>query len=146
MPLYLPPSLGFTPHRMAFSTWVDHLPFGYDLVAALRPSTLVELGTQTGVSYFCFCQSAQVHDTGTRCFAVDTWRGDAHTAAYDDKIWDEVSRHNEERYAGFSTLYRMLFEEAAERFEPESIELLHIDGYHTYDAVRGDFELWYPKV
>jgi Methyltransferase domain len=146
MRLYLPPSLTFAPKRMAFSTWVDHLPFGYDLVAALRPETLVELGTQTGVSYFCFCQSALEQGTNTRCFAVDTWRGDAHTSAYDEKIWEEVRSHNEAHYPAFSTLYRMLFEEAVERFADESIELLHIDGYHTYEAVRGDFERWYPKV
>jgi len=131
---------------MAFSTWVDHLPFGYDLVAALRPAVMVELGTQTGVSYFCFCQSARENAVATRAFAVDTWEGDAHTSAYDDTIWQEVRRHNEENYADFSTLLRMRFEEAVERFEPGSIDLLHIDGYHTYEAVRGDFELWYPKV
>lgn len=146
MTLYLPPSFGFLPKRMHFSTWVDHLPFGYDLVAATRPGTIVELGTQSGVSYFCLCQSARENGVSTRAFAVDTWEGDAHTSAYDDRIWQEVKRHNDENYADFSTLLRMRFEEAVLSFEPESIDLLHIDGYHTYEAVRGDFELWYPKV
>lgn len=146
MRLYHPPSLTFVPKRMAFSTWVDHLPFGYDLVGALAPEVLVELGTQTGVSYFCFCQSIREHGLPTRAFAVDTWRGDAHTSAYDEKIWDEVRAHNDATYADFSTLLRMLFEEAMARFEPDSIDLLHIDGYHTHDAVRADFEHWYPRV
>jgi len=143
---YQPRSLGFLPKRMAFSTWVDHLAFGYDLVGALEPEVLVELGTQTGVSYFCFCQSVVEHGLATRCFAVDTWRGDAHTASYDETVWDEVRAHNDANYAHFSTLRRMLFEEALAEFEQESIDLLHIDGYHTYEAVRGDFERWYPKV
>jgi hypothetical protein len=77
---------------------------------------------------------------------VDTWRGDAHTQEYDEGVWNEVKAHNDANYAEFSTLHRMLFEEALARFEPESIDLLHIDGYHTYEAVRGDFENWYPKV
>ena len=143
--LYLPESLKLRPKRMAFSTWVDHLAFAYDLVGALRPGTLVELGTQTGVSYFCFCQSVVEHGLPTRCFAIDTWRGDAHTSAYDETIWEEVRKHNA-GYEGFSTLKRMLFEEALGDFESESIDLLHIDGYHTYEAVRGDFERWFPKV
>lgn len=143
---YLPPSFRFLPKRMAFSTWVDHLPFGYDLVAELQPKTVVELGTQTGVSYFCFCQSARENGISMHGYAVDTWEGDAHTKAYDDEIWNAVKSHNDEHYADMSTLLRMRFEEAVHRFEPESIDLLHIDGYHTYEAVRGDFELWYPKV
>jgi hypothetical protein len=143
---YLPPSLDFSPKRMGFSTWVDHLPFGYDLVAALRPESIVELGTQSGISYFCFCQAVREHGIAARAFAVDTWRGDLHTDAYEEKVYEEVRAHNDAHYADFSTLLRMLFEEANERFDPESIDLLHIDGYHTYEAVRGDFEAWYPKV
>jgi hypothetical protein len=132
--------------HMVFSTWVDHLPFAYDLVGALRPDVIVELGTQAGLSYFCFCQAAREHGLSTRTFAVDTWRGDAHTDAYDEKIYEQVASHNAAHYADTSTLLRMLFEEALGRFENESIDLLHIDGYHTYEAVRGDFEAWYPKV
>lgn len=144
--LYLPPSCDFLPRRMAFSTWVDHLPFAYDLVGALRPESIVELGTQTGVSYFCFCQSAVEQAVATRAYAVDTWKGDGHTAEYDESVWEAVRAHNEEHYGGFSTLLRMYFHEALTRFQDESIGLLHIDGFHTYEAVRGDFESWYPKV
>ena len=147
MSIYLPASLqGFAARWTAFSTWVDHLSFGYDLVAALRPSVIVELGTEAGLSYFCFCQSVQEHALGTRCFAVDTWRGDEHTGEYDEDVYQDVVKHNQEHYADFSTLLRMRFADAVDRFEYESIDLIHIDGYHTYEAVQTDFETWYPKV
>jgi hypothetical protein len=145
--IYLPPSLrGFVNRRTVFSTWIDHLPFGYDLVEALRPRTIVELGSQAGMSYFAFCQSVQAHGLPTRCWAVDTWAGDEHTGEYGDEVYRDVAAHNDAHYASFSELLRMRFEDAIGRFDDESIELLHIDGFHTYDAVSADFAAWYPKV
>src|SRR5215471_3372940 len=126
MGIYLPKSRAFVAKHMVFSTWVDHLPFGYELVDALRPEMLVELGTQAGLSYFCFCQAAREHGLSTRTFAVDTWRGDEHTQAYDEKIYEQVAAQNA-NYADTSTLLRMLFEEALGQFADESIDLLHID-------------------
>ena len=38
MGIYMPASIRhFYPRRLMFSTWVDHIQFGYDLVAALKP-------------------------------------------------------------------------------------------------------------
>jgi predicted O-methyltransferase YrrM len=145
--IYLPPSLcGFVNRFTVFSTWVDHLPFAYDIVHALRPRTVVELGTQGGMSYFAFCQAVREHSVTARAYAVDTWAGDEHTGAYADDVYQSVKLYNEANYADFSELLRMRFEEAVLRFDDESIDLLHIDGFHTYEAVRNDFETWYPKV
>ena len=43
---------GFDPLRRAFSTWVDHVSFGYDIVEAVKPKKVVELGTYNGLSFF----------------------------------------------------------------------------------------------
>jgi glycosyltransferase involved in cell wall biosynthesis len=51
-----------------------------------------------------------------------------------------------ERYNAFSSLLRMEFDAAAEMFGDGSIDLLHIDGEHSYEAVRHDFETWLSKV
>ena len=54
--------------------------------------------------------------------------------------------HHERHYAEFSRLVRSTFDDAVGHFEQGSIDLLHIDGLHTYDAVRHDFETWRPKL
>lgn len=147
MSIYLPGSVRhFYPRHLAFSTWADHIQFGYDLVPALKPSRIVELGTQAGMSYFTFCQSVQEHDLETLCYAVDTWEGEQHTGAYDESVWELVSRVNRDNFLGFSYLLRMYFHEALAHFDDESIDLLHIDGLHTYEAVSEDFRTWEPKV
>ncbi|MDZ7782669.1 MAG: class I SAM-dependent methyltransferase [Halioglobus sp.] len=43
-------------------------------------------------------------------------------------------------------LLRMFFNDALQHFNDDSIDLLHIDGLHTYEAVQEDFNNWYPKL
>ena len=40
----------------------------------------------------------------------------------------------------------MTFDDALSRFPDSSVDLLHIDGLHTYKAVRHDFECWSEKL
>lgn len=127
-------------------SWQSHIPFAFFLVEALGPASLVELGTHKADSYSAFCQAVKSLGLPTRCFAVDTWQGDEHAGNYDDAIYKEVSRWNDERFAAFSTLVRARFEDAVTQFAEGSIDLLHIDGLHTYEAVRNDFETWRPKL
>ena len=140
------PSENFAPLRYGLGAWTEHIFFAYDLVAQLRPRLLVELGTDRGESYFAFCQSALENQTGTRCYAIDHWRGDPHAGSYDETTFLAVEAHNRAHYTAFSTLLRSTFDAAQDRFEPESIDLLHIDGHHTEAAVRHDLETWLPKL
>jgi hypothetical protein len=142
----LPTLRGFAPRRYDSTSWSPHVPFGYDLVAELRPRLIVELGTHRGESYFTFCQSACENETGTLCYAVDTWKGDQHAGRYDESVYKEVEAYNREFYRDFSYLLRMTFDEARSQFSKESIGLLHIDGCHTYEDVRQDYETWLPLV
>jgi glycosyltransferase involved in cell wall biosynthesis len=131
---------------MAPHSWAGHLNFAYWLAKELKPDVVVELGTHTGNSYFAFCQSIKQNGLNSKCYAVDTWQGDVHAGEYANEVFDYVNQHNTENYAGFSTLMRMTFDEASKYFSDNSIQLLHIDGLHTYEAVRHDFETWLPKL
>ena len=126
--------------------WTSHLHFAYDLVATFKPEVLVELGVDRGESYFAFCQSAVENQTGTRCFGIDTWRGDQQAGGYDETTFAEVAEHNRAHYEKFSTLVRTGFDEALGQFAPDSIDVLHIDGLHTEAAVRHDVDSWLPLL
>lgn len=129
------------------NAWVGHLAFAWALVAELRPSLLVELGTYKGVSFFAFCQSVLAHGLSTRCVAVDSWEGDEQVGFYsEDAVYNRVKEHRDAHYAAFAELKRQYFDDAAADFDDASIDIMHIDGLHTYDAVRHDFETWLPKV
>ncbi len=122
------------------------MPFAAWLIHTVNPKIFVELGTHSGNSYFSFCQSVKENNLATKCYAVDTWRGDKHAGLYGNEIFDRVDQHNKTHYAQFSRLLRMEFDEALSYFSDGSIELLHIDGLHTYEAVKHDFEAWLPKL
>ncbi|MGF6236018.1 chromosome segregation ATPase [Leclercia sp. 1548] len=134
------------PSYIAQSAWLEHIPFAFWLVDTLRPRKIVELGTHYGSSYFSFCQAITKLDLETQCYAVDTWGGDEHAGQYGEEVYRQVSEHNQQHYSDFSTLVRSTFDQALEHFPQGSIDLLHIDGLHTLEAVRHDFESWLPKL
>lgn len=137
----------FTPISLQFPVaWVGHIPFAMYLSKRFRPHCFVELGTHYGNSYFAFCQALKAAHVNVAAYAVDTWKGDTQATFYSEDVFAYVSKHNEEHYAGFSTLLRMTFDEAVSNFSDGSIDLLHIDGCHTYEAVKHDFETWFPKL
>ena len=51
-----------------------------------------------------------------------------------------------DNYLNIGNLIRSTFDDAVDRFQDETINLLHIDGYHTYEAVSHDYNTWLPKV
>jgi hypothetical protein len=128
------------------SAWFGHTPFAAWLIATAKPRLLVELGTYTGVSYAAFCDAVTRLGLSTRCFAIDTWQGDDQTGNYGEGIFETFSRFHDSRYSAFSTLLRSTFDHAVSKFEDASIDLLHIDGFHSYEAVKHDFETWRPKL
>ncbi|MGK2864447.1 MAG: glycosyltransferase, partial [Chitinophagaceae bacterium] len=140
------PSLFWTPEYLEISAWTEHIPFAFWIIEVLKPKITVELGVHTGTSYFSFCQAVKRLNMDAVCYGVDTWKGDEHSGLYEEEVYSKVLDYNNEKYSEFSTLIRSSFDEAKDYFIDGSIDLLHIDGLHTYDAVRHDYENWFPKL
>lgn len=134
------------PKLLPTSAWIGHIPFAAWLVHALRPRVIVELGTHHGASYLALCQAAMEANVQCQAYAVDTWAGDPHAGEYGEDVFAKLSDYHAAHYDGFSKLMRMTFDDAAPYFDASTIDLLHIDGLHTYDAVRHDFETWRDRV
>lgn len=135
------------PERLtAIESWHRHIPFAFALLNLAKPDVYVELGTHRGDSYSAFCQGVLQQQLPTRCYAVDTWQGDEHAGEYSSEVYDDLVAWHHPRYSSFSSLLRMTFDEARAQFPDGSVDVLHIDGLHTYDAVKHDFESWLPKM
>jgi hypothetical protein len=76
---------------------------------------------------------------------IDTWNGDDHAGMYGDDVYNRVRKYNE-GFESFSKLLRSTFDNALDKFEDGTIDLLHIDGFHSYEAVEHDFKTWLPKL
>jgi predicted O-methyltransferase YrrM len=87
-----------------------------------------------------------------RLILVDAWR---HMADYldswnvDDRAAEQNLAETRQRLARFgdrAEIWRMESGEAAARVPDGSLDFVYIDANHSYEAVKRDLRLWYPKV
>ena len=128
------------------SAWMGLEEIGYGLVRQFRPKVVVELGTHMGFSALAMGAALRKNGDGGQLFAVDTWMGDEHAGFYGDQIYNQLTRRVDEFELNSTiNLLRMRFDEALHQV-PTPIDLLHIDGLHTWDAVKHDWETFSTLV
>ena len=150
------------PHRRGFDPiWetVDCIPgwfhegsavVMYTLMRAQEPRTVVELGSYLGRSTVFFALALKQVNPRGRVVAIDPHTGDR-------QLLEQLGA---ERLATFE-LFRQHCQAAGvdELVEPhvatslqvatgwsEPVDLLYVDGWHSYDAVVADAEAWVPHL
>lgn len=140
------PALTIPDRLVSPDSWVGHLPFAFWLVAATRPRRFVELGVHTGNSYCAIAQAVMKYQLNTECFGIDHWFGDVQAGLYGEDVYADLKAWHDPRFGHFSQLLRMSFADGRAYIKDGSVDILHIDGLHTYEAVREDFETWQSKM
>lgn len=126
--------------------WVDNIPLVKHLIEVKKPSIIVELGSHTGNSFCAFLEAVSFLNLSCKVYAIDTWNGDPQAGYYDDDVYTNLKQYTENNYNESAIMIRKYFDEAVSLFDDYSIDILHIDGFHSYESVKNDFETWFPKL
>jgi predicted O-methyltransferase YrrM len=122
----------------------------YPVLRAQRPATVLEIGSYLGRSTVFFGLTLQQVNPEGRVVAVDPHTGDRQQleglGATTLPSFELFQQHC--RAAGVDGLVEakvMTSQEAASGWR-DSIDLLYIDGWHSYDAVLDDGTAWLPHL
>jgi predicted O-methyltransferase YrrM len=107
---------------------------------AKKKRTIVEIGSYLGASACCF--GAALSGSGGQVFCIDTWKNDAMSEGGKD-TFEEFSS-NTAKFKHVIVPVRGLSTEVASilREKAKDVDVLFIDGDHSYDGVRADWETY----
>ena len=120
------------------SAWKGHGLFAMKLVEQINPKVVVDLGVDFGFSTFCFGYP-KIGDV----YGIDWFQGDEHTGYRDNLPYVKKLQQELVISHGITNIefIKSDFTLASKRFE-KKIDILHIDGFHSYEAVKADYENW----
>jgi hypothetical protein len=145
--LYLPPSLRyFEPMRVLPGATLDFTSLEYDLIEALRPRLLVDLGAGDAQSFFTFCQSMRDHDIDGFAYAVDEWRDDAAKHAQDPTRYEAINKFAHGELRGSAYLLEMSATAVKMHFDAGAVDFLRLDLRRHREPAEALFDTWLARV
>jgi hypothetical protein len=139
-------SMFWRPAFLTESGWLEHIPFAFWLVEAHKPSTVVELGTRSGASYFATCQAIERLQLDASCYAVSTWADEGLSTDESDAMYAKVKSYNQAHYSSFSSLVRSPAKQALNHFADSSVDLLYFNRLNGTEADTQLINAWIPKL
>lgn len=116
------------------TSWTDHIDFAQWIVKKKIPEVIVDLGVDFGYSTFCFSLPQIGRVYGIDSFDGDPMAGYKNTFEYVKEKRKQLELENVIFIKGYFGL-------VAKQWKLP-IDILHIDGYHTYNAVKNDYDTW----
>ena len=116
------------------TAWTDHITFAQWIVNKQQPEVIVDLGVAFGYSSFCF----GLPKIG-KIYGIDTFEGDPMSGH--NNTFDYVKQKRKELNMNNITFIKGYFGLVAKQWK-KPIDILHIDGFHTYNAVKNDYDTW----
>lgn len=147
---------------MSRPLFLDSFPsFGPDDQTALRAlirrvlapeCVMLEVGSWLGTGSTRVFIEELSRVRGARLICVDTWRGSPNVSRHREIVRDydvfSTFRHNAESMGAGDFVHPMLMpsQVAASLIRDHSLDLVFIDGDHSYACTRDDISGWLPKV
>tara|TARA_B100000941_G_C28405564_1_gene500548 strand:- start:179 stop:967 length:789 start_codon:yes stop_codon:yes gene_type:complete len=136
------------------SAWKSHYWIYIEIIKKMRPDTIVELGTDRGFSLLAAMFALSRNKIDGKVYAIDAWGKNDNDKSVMitgesryEKLKNEIIPQFTKKYKlseNKHELVREYFSDAQSRFD--SIDLLHIDGNHTYEDCKRDYEEFKDKV
>lgn len=117
------------------SAWKGHRKFAEWLVNRVKPEVTVDLGVDYGYSLFCLANP----NIGT-VYGIDSFEGDIHAGHHPDAHDTVLQVIDDNNYENI-ILIKGFFDDVAIDWDKQ-IDILHIDGLHTYEAAMNDYNAW----
>lgn len=121
------------------SAWTGHRQFAEWLVQNTISDIVVDLGVDYGYSTFVFANILQNINPNSLVYGIDLFGGDPQTGIR--YTYDSVINLMQSNNLSNMRVLQGEFSAISQSWTTP-INILHIDGYHTYDAVRNDFHNW----
>ena len=123
------------------------------LDATPEGGTFVELGCYKGKSTSFIGVEIHKRKRDINFFAIDSFQGATNsTDANEIKAYEGISEIEESYTYNVSLIGNKiktivsLTDEAAQYFEDSSVDVVFVDGGHSYEVVKADILAWLPKV
>jgi hypothetical protein len=128
-----------------FSPGSQLIPTLSALFPLVHPRRYVELGVHSGANFFAACQVSSDMGTNTECIAIDSWVDDFQASSQGASVFDGFKETLTKDYPN-GYFIKGTSTHAVQCFSNNSIDLLHIGGYHTYESAKEDFGRWLSKM